>query len=274
MENLLSNLSIEGLQSSGIWDMGINILIAIGILIVGLWLSKRVQKAIVALGKKSPHLDETLFKFLASIARYVIMAFVILAILGRFGVQTASIIAVLGAASLAVGLALQGSLANLAAGVMLMLFRPFKVGDFVDAAGKFGNVEEIDLFTTILQTFDNQQVIIPNGKIWGEQIINHSHHPVRGVEMKFNVAYDDDIAKAKKVILDAVLANEHVKSDPAPFIEVETLTERAAEVLVRVFTDGAHYFDVRYSVPQQVLTALGKAKMTTPYPRTKIDMMK
>jgi len=109
MENFLSNLSMEGLQSSGIWDMGINVLIAIGILIVGLWVSKRVQKAIVALGKKSPHLDETLFKFLASIVRYIILAFVILAILGRFGVETTSIIAVLGAASLAVGLALQGS---------------------------------------------------------------------------------------------------------------------------------------------------------------------
>ena len=274
MENLLSKLSVEGLQTSGIWDMGINVIIALAILIVGLWISKRVQKLIVNMGIKSPHLDETLFKFLASIVRYVIMAFVILAILGRFGVETTSIIAVLGAASLAVGLALQGSLSNLAAGVMLMLFRPFKVGDFVDAAGKFGNVEEISLFTTILQTFDNQQIIIPNGKIWGEEITNHSHHPVRGVEMKFNIAYDDDIAKAKKVILDAVLANENVKSDPAPFIEVENLTERAAEVLVRAFTDGAHYFDVRYSLPQQVLVALGKAKMTTPYPRTKIDMMK
>jgi len=274
MENILSNLSLESLKNNGIWDIGMNVLVAIGILIIGLWISKRIQKMIVALGKKSPHLDETLFKFLASIVRYIILAFVILAILGRFGVETTSIIAVLGAASLAVGLALQGSLSNLAAGVMLMLFRPFKVGDFVDAAGKFGNVEEIDLFTTVLQTFDNQQIIIPNGKIWGEQIVNHSHHPVRGVEMKFNIAYDDDIAAAKKVILDAVLANANVKSDPAPFIEVENLTERAAEVLVRVFTDGAHYFDVRYSVPQEVLVALGKAGMTTPYPRTKIDMMK
>lgn len=274
MDTLLTNMSLDSLKANGIWDMGVNVLIAIVILIIGLWISKRVQNLVVNMGRKSPHLDETLFKFLASIVRYVIMAFVILAILGRFGIETTSIVAMLGAASLAVGLALQGSLSNLAAGVMLMVFRPFKVGDFVDASGKFGNVEEISLFTTILQTFDNQQIIIPNGKIWGEQIVNHSHHPVRGVEMKFNIAYDDDIAAAKKVILKAVLANANVKANPAPFIEVETLTERAAEVLVRAFTDGDHYFDVRYSLPEEVLVALGKAKMTTPYPRTKIDMMK
>jgi small conductance mechanosensitive channel len=274
MEAITENLSMESLKSSGILDIGMNVLVAIGILIVGLWISKKIQKMIINIGKKSPHLDETLFKFLASIVRYVIMAFVFIAILGRFGVETTSIIAVLGAASLAVGLALQGSLANLAAGVMLMVFRPFKVGDFVEAAGTFGNVQEIELFTTIMQTFDNQQIIIPNGKIWGEKIINHSHHPVRGVEMKFNIAYDDDITKARKVILDTVLANPNVVSDPAPFIEVETLTERAAEVLVRAFTKGEHYFDVRYSLPEEVLVALGKAKMTTPYPRTKVDLMK
>lgn len=270
----MENLNLDTLKTSGVWDIGMNVLVAIGILIVGLWISKRIQNLIIKAGQKSPHLDETLFKFLASIVRYIILAFVFIAILGRFGVQTTSIIAVLGAASLAVGLALQGALANLAAGVMLMIFRPFKVGDFVDAAGTFGNVQEIDLFTTIMQTFDNQQIIIPNGKIWGEKITNHSHHPVRGVEMKFNIAYDDNITKARKVILDTVLANENVVSDPAPFIEVENLTERAAEVLVRAFTKGEHYFDVRYSLPEQVLIALGKAKMTTPYPRTKIDLMK
>lgn len=259
---------------SSLIAMGIQLLIAIAIFIIGSFVAKKVKNGITKLAKKSPHLDETLFNFLGSIARWVIMAFVILAILNRFGIETTSIIALLGAAGLAVGLALQGAMSNMAAGVMLMIFRPYKVGDFVDGGGHFGNVEDITLFTTNMQTFDNQQIIIPNGKIWGDNIINHSHHPVRGVEMKFNVAYDDDIEKARQVILKTLAANPHIKSDPAPFVEVETLSERSVELVVRPFTEGKHYFDVRYSVPQQILTALGKAGMTTPYPATRVLMTK
>lgn len=276
MQNITSFLSperLEGLTSSGI-ALGVKVLIALLILIVGLWISKRIQNMIINLSKKSPHLDETLFKFLASIARFVIMAFVIIAVLGQFGVETTSIVALLGAAGLAVGLALQGAMSNMAAGVMLMLFRPYKVGDFVEVAGKFGNVEEIDLFTTILRTFDHQQIVIPNGKIWGEQIINHSHHPVRGVDMKFNIAYEDDTDKARKVINKVLADHPHIKSDPAPFVEVESLSERSVEILARPFVDGAHYFDVLYSVPEQVKKALGKAGMSTPYPSQKVVIVK
>ncbi len=276
MEKLQAFLNpdrLESLTSSGI-ALGVNVLIALAILIVGLWVSKKAKNTIVKLSQKSPHLDDTLFKFLGSIVRWVIMAFVIIAILNRFGVETTSIVALLGAAGLAVGLALQGAMSNMAAGVMLMLFRPYKVGDFVDAGGHFGNVEDINLFTTDMQTFDNQKIIIPNGKIWGEKIINHSHHPVRGVEMKFNVAYDDDIEKAKSVINEVLAAHPQIVADPAPFVEVETLTERSAELVVRPFTDGANYFDVRYSVPEAVMKALGKAGMTTPYPATRVLMKK
>ena len=275
------DLSIDGIKGlfgedsmSSIVSWGMNILLAIVILVIGLWISKRVQNAIIKLSEKSPQLDETLFKFLASIVRWIIMAFVIIAVLGRFGIETTSIVALLGAGGLAVGLALQGAMSNAAAGVMLMVFRPYKVGDFVDAGGHFGLVEEIGIFTTDLQTFDNQQIVIPNGKIWGEKIINHSHHPVRGVEMKFNVAYDDDIEKAKAVIHKVLADHPHIKADPAPFVEVETLTERSAELVVRPFTDGAHYFDVRYSVPEMIMQALGKAGMTTPYPATRVMMEK
>lgn len=274
MENLKTFLNpdrLESMTSSGL-ALATNVVIAIAILLVGLWISKRVQNAIIRMGQKFAHLDETLFRFFASIARFLIMAFVLIAVLGRFGVETTSIVAVLGAATVAIGLALQGSLSNLAAGVMLLIFRPYKVGDFIDAAGTFGNVEEIDLFTTILQTFDHQQIIIPNSKIWGEKIINHSHHPVRGVDMRFNVAYEDDIDTARAVIQKVLADHPHVKSDPAPFIEVESLSERSVEVLVRPFTDGAHYFDVTYSVPEQIKKALGEAGLATPYPQTRIIM--
>lgn len=270
MEQLKSFLNPERIDT--VIGLGMNVLIALAIFIVGSFISKKVKTTIVKLAKKSPHLDETLFNFLGSLVRWVIMAFVFIAVLNRFGVQTTSIVAMLGAAGLAVGLALQGAMSNLAAGVMLMIFRPYKIGDFVDGGGHFGNVEDITLFTTDMQTFDNQKIIIPNGKIWGEKIINHSHHPVRGVEMKFNIAYDDDIEKARQVILKTLEAHPHIKSDPAPFVEVESLTERSAEILARPFADGAHYFDVLYSAPQQVLTALGKAGMTTPYPATRMMM--
>ena len=272
MEQLKTFLNPDRLD--GLIAMGMNVLVAIAIFMIGSWIAKKAKKVIVAMSRKSPHMDETLFNFLGSIARWVIMALVFMAVLGRFGIETTSIVAMLGAATVAIGLALQGAMSNLAAGVMLMIFRPYKIGDFVDGGGHFGNVEDITLFTTDMQTFDNQKIIIPNGKIWGEKIINHSHHPVRGVEMKFNIAYDDDIEKARQVIIDTLAAHPHIKSDPAPFVEVETLTERSAEILARPFRDGAHYFDVRYSVPQQILTALGKAGMTTPYPATRMLMEK
>ncbi|MDA8708172.1 mechanosensitive ion channel [Hellea sp.] len=276
MEDVTKFLNPERLDSymsTGL-ALGTKVLIALVIFIIGSWIAKKVKNGIVKGAKKSPQLDETLFNFLGSIARWIIMAFVFIAILGQFGVETTSIVALLGAAGLAVGLALQGAMSNLAAGVMLMIFRPYKIGDFVDAGSHFGNVEDITLFTTDMQTFDNQKIIIPNGKIWGEKIINHSHHPIRGVEMKFNVAYDDDIAKAKAVIHKVLADNPHIVADPAPFVEVETLSERSAELVVRPFTDGANYFDVRYSVPEQIMVALGAAGMTTPYPATRVLMTK
>lgn len=272
MEKLQAFFNPERLDT--VIGLGMNVLVALAIFIVGSFVAKKVKNLIVSLATKSPHLDETLFNFLGSLVRWVIMAFVFIAVLNRFGVETTSIVAILGAAGLAVGLALQGAMSNLAAGVMLMIFRPYKVGDFVDAGGHFGNVEDITLFTTDMQTFDNQKVIIPNGKIWGEKIINHSHHPIRGVEMKFNVAYDDDIDKARKVIEKVLADHPHIVAEPAPFVEVETLTERSAELVVRPFTKGENYFDVRYSVPEQIMKALGKAGMTTPYPATRVLMQK
>jgi len=247
-----------------------NILLAVLILIVGFWFAGRVGRAIRNVGERNERLDDTLFRFLGSVAKYVILAFVAIAVLNRFGVETTSIVALLGAAGLAVGLALQGAMSNLAAGVMLMVFRPYKVGDFIDAAGKFGKVDEITLFTTVLQTFDNQQIIIPNGQIWGDQIINHSHHPVRGVDMHFGVAYGEDIDRARAVI-DKVLADHpHIRKDPAPFVEVETLNDSSVDFLVRPFCDGAHYFDVRYSLPEQVKKALDASGIEIPFPHRKV----
>ena len=250
-----------------------NILLAILILIVGFWIAGSVGKSIRKTGERYDQLDDTLFRFLGSVAKYVILAFVIIAVLNRFGVETTSIVALLGAAGLAVGLALQGAMSNLAAGVMLMVFRPYKVGDFINAADKFGQVDEITLFTTVLQTFDHQQIIIPNGQIWGDQIINHSHHKIRGVDMHFGIAYGEDIDKARAVI-DKVLADHPlILKDPAPFVEVETLNDSSVDFLVRPFCDGAHYFDIVYSVPEQIKKALDAGGIEIPFPHRKVILV-
>jgi len=247
-----------------------NVLLAVVILIVGFWLANRACKFVNDIGKKYQNLDNTLFRFFGSLARYAILAFVFIAVLNRFGVQTASVVALLGAAGLAIGLALQGAMSNLAAGVMLLLFRPYKVGDFINAAGRFGSVTEIDMFTTILQTFDHQQVIIPNSQIWGEQIINHSHYSVRGVDMHFGVAYDADLDKTRKVIETILKDHQHVLSDPPPFIEVETLNDSSVDFLVRPFCKGEHYFQILYSIPELVKRGLDDADIEIPFPHRKV----
>ncbi|WP_306252283.1 mechanosensitive ion channel family protein [Parvularcula sp. IMCC14364] len=273
MNEFFENLDINQYLPGAIaW--GTNLLLAILILILGLWIAGRVAKFVRGIGEKHEKLDDTLFRFLGSIAKYIILAFVFIAVLNRFGVETTSIVALLGAAGLAVGLALQGALSNLAAGVMLLIFRPYKAGDFVEAAGKFGNVTEIDLFTTIMQTFDNQHIIIPNSQIWGEQIINHSHHPVRGVEMHFGIAYGEKIDAAKEVILGVLRDHPHILTDPAPFVEVETLNDSSVDFLVRPFCKGEHYFDVLYSVPEQVKKALDAADIEIPFPHQKVILFK
>ncbi|MCT8988613.1 mechanosensitive ion channel family protein [Shewanella phaeophyticola] len=255
-------------------DVGINVLLAALILIVGLYIANKVSSIINKIGERYDKLDNTLFRFLGSVAKYIILAFVAIAVLNRFGVQTASIVALLGAAGLAVGLALQGTLSNLAAGVMLLLFRPYKVGDFISAADRFGNVQEIDLFTTILKTFDNQHIIVPNSQIWGAQIVNHSFHDVRGVDMHFGVAYKENTDEVRKVI-DAVLAaHPHILKDPAPFVEVETLNDSSVDFLIRPFCHGEHYFGILYSIPEQIKKALDEAGIEIPFPHRKLIIEK
>jgi small conductance mechanosensitive channel len=251
-----------------------NVLFAALILIIGAFIASRVNRMICKMSENHEKLDDTLFRFLGSLGKYIVLAFVVIAVLNRFGVQTASIVALLGAAGLAVGLALQGTMSNLAAGVMLLMFRPYKVGDFIGAADQFGNVTEIDLFTTILQTFDNQQIIIPNSQIWGSQIINHSHHNIRGVDMLFGVAYKEDTDKVRAIIESVLAAHPHILNTPAPFVEVEALNDSSVDFRVRPFTDGAHYFDVLYSVPELIKKALDAADIEIPFPHRKLIIEK
>lgn len=269
MNELIEKLDINQYLPTAL-DWATNLLLAFAILVIGVWLAGKAYKAVTAIANKYEQLDDTLFKFFGSVARYTILAFVGIAVLNRFGVQTASIIALLGAAGLAVGLALQGTLSNLAAGVMLLIFRPYKVNDFINTADQFGKVTEIDMFTTILQTFDNQQIVIPNSHIWGNKIINHSHHAIRGVDMRFGIAYNENIDEAKAVINKVLAAHPHILKDPAPFVEVESLNSSSVDFLVRPFCQGEHYFDILYSIPEQVKKALDEANIEIPFPHRKV----
>lgn len=273
MTEFFSNLDLNQYLPGAI-AFATNILLALLILIVGYWIAGRVAKGVRGLGSKYERLDSTLFNFMGSVARYVILAFVFIAVLNRFGVETTSIIALLGAAGLAVGLALQGAMSNLAAGVMLMVFRPYKVGDFIDAAGKFGNVQEISLFTTIMRTFDHQQIIVPNGQIWGEQIVNHSHHPIRGVEMTFGVSYDSDIDATRAVIEKVFAEHPLILNDPKADIAVSTLNDSSVDFITRPFVKGEDWFAVRYSVPEAVKKALDEAGIEIPFPHQKVILFK
>lgn len=273
MQEFLNNLDLnQYLPEAVAWAT--NILLAIVILLIGFWIAGRVYKAVHSIGKKYERLDDTLFRFFGSIARYVILAFVFIAVLNRFGVETTSIVALIGAAGLAVGLALQGAMSNLAAGVMLLIFRPYKVGDFVGSAGQFGKVTEIDLFTTIMQTFDNQQIIIPNSQIWGQQIVNHSHYEVRGVDITVSVAYAESTDAARAVIDGVLEAHPHILKDPTPFVEVASLNDSSVDFIVRPFCKGEHYFDVLYSLPEQVKKALDEANIEIPFPHRKVILVK
>ncbi len=270
----------RGLLNTDNWDeyiqiaisAGLNILAVVVILIIGFWLAGTLKKWVIKIGEANPKLDNTLFQFLGSLIRYAVLAFTALMVLERFGVETTSIVALIGAAGLAVGLALQGTLSNLAAGVMLLLFRPFNVGDFIDGADVFGKVTDMNLFTTEIGTFDNQHIIVPNSLLWGAKLVNHSHYPHRGVDMTFGIAYGASIDTARKAIMDVLEKHPDILSEPAPFVEIETLNDSSVDFLVRPFCKGEHYFDVRYSVPELVKRAFDEAGVEIPFPHRKVLM--
>jgi len=268
--------AMESVTSGYSWliDNGMNLLTAILIIIVAFWLAGFVKNLISKIGQKNENLDDTLFEFLGSLAKYAILAFAAIMVLERFGVTTTSLVALIGAAGLAIGLALQGTLSNLAAGVMLLLFRPFNIGDFINGADTFGKVKSISLFTTEVGTFDNQHIIIPNSALWGSKIINHSHEEIRGVDMTFGVSYSTDLKKAEKAIRKVLAAHEQVLGDPEPFVAVETLNESSVDFLVRPFCKGDDYFDLRYTLPQLVKEELDRQKIEIPFPHRKVIMEK
>jgi small conductance mechanosensitive channel len=239
---------------------------AIFILVLGWIVSKWLQHRVQNIGKNNKHLDDMLFDFLASIVRYVVLGFTALFVLNTFGVQTTSVVAVIGAAGLAIGLALQGTLSNVAAGVMLILFRPIQVGDFVEVAGKMGTVKQINLNFTELADLSNVHVIVPNSEVWGNIITNYSVNKTRRAEWHFGVGYGANLKTAEEVIRSTIMSDPRAMAEPEPFIQVNNLGDSSVDFLVRVWCTAGDYFGFKADMTRRVKEALDEAGVDIPFP--------
>ncbi len=242
------------------------ILNILGALVV-LWVGNRIARwarGVVQRALERAKVDDTLVPFVSSWVYYLIVAFVVVAALGMIGIQTASIIAVLAAAGLAVGLALQGTLANFAAGVMLLVFRPFRKGDLIEAAGVTGAVEAISIFTTTLSSLDNVAIVVPNAAVWGQTIRNYATNPTRRIDLAVNIAYRDNIQTALDSIRRVVAADPRVLKDPVPTIAVAELGNSAVNILVRPWCSKDVYWDLRWDLTRVLKEGLERAGCTIP----------
>jgi small conductance mechanosensitive channel len=252
---------------------GLSVLGAIAMLVVGLVAAGWAQRATDRALTRFPRFDRTLRSFFASIARYLVIIVTVLAVLGQFGVQTASLIAVLGATGLAIGLALQGTLSNVAAGVMLLIFRPFKVGDYIDAGGQAGTVDSLTLFVTEMNTPDNIRIIVPNGQVWGSAIKNFSTNSKRRLDLVIGIAYKDDINKAIAAIRSVVEAESRADADPAPLIAVSELSDSSVDLLVRVWCNAGDFFPLRFALTKAIKERLDADDITIPFPQREVHLV-
>ena len=250
---------------------GLKILGAIAVLIIGRMVAGWVRR-IVRNGLQRAEVDSTLVLFVSKLLYYLVLAFVVIAVLGVFGVQTASLVAVLGAAGLAVGLALQGTLSNFAAGVMLLFFRPFRVGDYVDTGGTAGSVEEIGVFATTLKSPDNVKIVVPNSKVYGEIIKNFNGFDTRRIDLVIGISYDDNIGTAIDTIRSIVAADERVLAEPETTIAVSNLGDSSVDLVVRPWCAGPDYWGLRFDLTRRIKEGLEAAGCSIPYPQTDVHL--
>ncbi len=251
---------------------GIQVIGAVVVLIVGLMVAGLLRRWARRLLERT-QLDATLIPFFASLVYYAVVTFVAIAVLGLFGIPTTSFVAVLGAAGLAVGLALQGSLSNFAAGVMLLVFRPFRVDDYVEAAGIEGTVREIGLFAATLDTLDNTRIVVPNSSVWGATIKNYTPNPSRRNVLEFGISYGDDIDLAKRLILETLRADDRVLADPAPDVWVTGMGDSSVDLLVVPWCTPEDYWGVRFDLYQKVKEALERGGCTIPFPQRDVHVI-
>ena len=252
-------------------DFGVRALLALLIFLAGRWLANLLAQGVrkaLARGKTDP----TLIGFVTNLVRVALLAFVVIASLSQLGIQTAGFVAVIGAAGLAVGFALQGSLSNFASGVMLLVFRPVRVGDYVEAGGTAGSVMEIGIFTTVMHTPDNKKVIVPNAQVTGGTITNYSANATRRVDLVASIGYGDDIPKAKAVLERIVKAHELVLADPAPQVEVSALGESSVDIVVRPWVNTGDYWRVYFDLTQSIKTEFDREGISIPFPQRDVHL--
>jgi small conductance mechanosensitive channel len=252
---------------------GLRVLGAVAILAAGWFVARLVHNAITRACKRHSHIDPTLAGFAAQASRYLILIFTLIAVLTTFGVETTSFVAVLGAAGLAIGLALQGTLTNVAAGVMLIIFRPVRVGQYVEASGIAGTVRSITLFVTTMDTYDNIRLVVPNSKIWGEIIRNYSVNDTRRLDVRIRVPYEEDAETARAALRTYVQNDSRIRKEPAPVIALEALEDTAAKFVVQMWTGSDDYFNVLYDFNSKVKTAFEQEGLGIAYPRQIVEMI-
>jgi small conductance mechanosensitive channel len=252
---------------------GMNLLGAVVMLVAGWIAAKWLSGRTLNLLKKIPKFDLMLATFLSSLVRYAVVIFTMLAVLNQFGVQTASIIAVLGAASLAIGLAMQGTLRHIASGVMLLIFRPFKIGDFVEVGGTMGTIVNIGLFLTELRAPDGLHIVMPNSELWDKPIKNFTHNKTRRVDIIFGIAYEDDIGKALKMAEEVVNKDPRTLTEPAvPFINVSELGDSSVNILVRAWCPSSEFFAYKGDITRALKEGCDKKGITIPFPQRTLHM--
>lgn len=252
-------------------NTGPDILAAIAVLVIGLWLIKLFVKAFMRAMDRS-NLDLSLQKFLGSLVKILLQVLLWISVAAMLGIATTSFVAILGAAGLAVGLALQGSLANFAGGVLILIFKPYKVGDVIDAQGFVGKVDSIQIFNTILKTPDNKTIIIPNGPLSGGSITNFSTEARRRVDMTFGIGYSDDIKKAKEVLRKLVDEDSRILKDPEPAILLSELADSSVNFSVRVWCNAADYWGIYFDMQEKVKLAFDKENISIPFPQTDVHL--
>lgn len=270
---------VDSINNAGSWlvtnqalllGYAVNIVAALAIIIVGMIVARVISNTVNRL-MRARHIDATVADFLSALVRYAVIAFTLIAALGRVGVQTASVIAVLGAAGLAIGLALQGSLSNLAAGVLLVTFRPFRSGEYVDLGGVAGTVLQVQIFSTTMRSADGRIIVIPNGKIIAGNIINFSREPVRRNEFIIGVAYDSDIDLVKKLLTEIIESDERILKDREMTVRLNELGASSINFVVRVWSNSSDLQNVYWDVLEQVKRRFDEQGISFPYPQMDVN---
>ena len=240
---------------------------AIVLLIAGWWLAHRAERGTRRILDRQTRIDPTLRGLLSSLVRYSILIVVVVAVLGQLGIQTTSILAALGAAGLAIGLAMQGTLSNIAAGLMLLWLRPFRVGDNIDTGSVAGTVKEVGLFATEMHSFDGIFLFVPNSELWNKRIINYSRLPTRRLDLAFKVAHEDDLGRGQQALLALAGDDDRVHSDPAPAVFVDELGDSAVVLQLRVWSSTSNYWPLRWALTERGKAALEAAGLSIPFPQ-------